>query len=519
VKGGTAVSGIPGDYTGWNPALTQSGNSQALFVMFEGLLKTMPNGDLAPQLAEALPTISSDGLTYTFKLRQNVKWSDGTPLTVDDVVFSYQLAFDPKYEAQRARVYQASDLASKIESITAPDESTVVIRTKQPFASFLAIHGIRYIVPKSVLGNVPVEELHTHPFNQNPSVVTGPFKFQEFKRAEQLTLVRNDLYWQGPPYLDRWIERFYADQAALAIGLETKEIDYLRSAQFNAYDQIKALSHINTKVIPDSGNPGIWFNLDPARPTSKIFQSKAVRQAMLYAVDRASIVKATTFSYGAVPPDAGYVYPSNWAYDNSSEHMWTFDKAKAEAMLDAQGWTRGSDGIRAKDGMPLSFEMHTSADNKAYSDTAVILQQQWTAIGANVTVRAERIQEWQQTERARTYDVTFTGAGSPVDPDFLSLMLHSRNAVPGGTNIAAYSNPDVDRLLDSGATEIDRDKRKPIYADLQKLLNDEVPFYSTQYWTQLLIASKRMHNALEPAGVYNYTQPTWMKDVWVDDGK
>src|SRR5579871_3089890 len=202
VKGGTAVSGIPGDYTGWNPALTQSGNSQALYVMFEGLLKTMPNGDLAPQLAEALPSISSDGVAYTFKLRPNVKWSDGTPLTVDDVVFTYQLAFDPKYEAQRSRVYQASDLASKIESIAATDDSTIVIRTKQPFASFLAIHGIRFIVPKHVLGDVPVEELHTHPFNQSPTAVTGPFKFQEFKRAEQLTLVRNDSYWQGPPYLD-----------------------------------------------------------------------------------------------------------------------------------------------------------------------------------------------------------------------------------------------------------------------------------------------------------------------------
>ena len=190
-KGGHVIEGNFSDIRTLNSMLSSdTASNQVIGLMFDGLLNVKKNGDLIGALAQGVPTISADGLTYTFKLRPNVKWSDGQALTADDVIFTYALAYDPKYADVSSP--RRGDLSKYIASMTAPDPQTVVIKTSEVFAPFLGSHAEYGILPKHVLGSMSAKEINTADFNTAPSVVNGPFKFVKWDKGQQVTLARND---------------------------------------------------------------------------------------------------------------------------------------------------------------------------------------------------------------------------------------------------------------------------------------------------------------------------------------
>src|SRR5256714_10186056 len=168
-KGGHVVEGNFSDIRTLNsrPSSNPASN-QVIGLMFDGLLNQKKNGDLIPALAKDLPKTSSDGLTYTFKLRSGLKWSDGQAITSDDVKFTYQLAYDPQYKEVSSP--RRGDLEKYIASIDTPDPLTVVIKTTTVFAPFLPTHGLYGILPKHVLGSLSAKDINTAPFNTAPSV-------------------------------------------------------------------------------------------------------------------------------------------------------------------------------------------------------------------------------------------------------------------------------------------------------------------------------------------------------------
>ncbi len=168
-KGGHVIEGNFSDIRTLNSMLSSdTASNQVIGLMFDGLLNYSKSGDLVPALAKSLPTTSSDGLTYKFTLRDDLKFSDGQPLTADDVVFTYQLAYDPKYKDVSSP--RRGDLQKYIASVTAPDPKTVVITTTTVFAPFLANHALYGILPKHVLGSMDAKAINTADFNTAPSV-------------------------------------------------------------------------------------------------------------------------------------------------------------------------------------------------------------------------------------------------------------------------------------------------------------------------------------------------------------
>src|SRR6266446_5649751 len=359
-KGGHVVEGNFSDIRTLNSMLSSdTASNQVIGLMFDGLLNYRKDGTLIPQLASDLPKTSSDGLTYTFKLRQNLKFSDGHPLTSDDVKFTYQLAYDSQYAAVSSP--RRGDLSKYIASIDTPDPLTVVVKTTQVYAPFLSQHARYGILPKHVLGSLDAKAINTADFNTAPSVTNGPFKFVKWDKGQQVTMARNDNYWAGAPYLDSYVYKVLPDSVAVTNQLKTGEID-IGPVDPGQFDTVKTATNV---AMSEFGVPTFTFyayNLDPSKLGGQLFGDKAVRQALLYALNRQQIVTAVYFGHGAVANSVEP--PTSWAYKDKPQVLIGFDKAKAESLLDGAGWAKGSDGIRAKGGQKLKFTMITNAGNK-----------------------------------------------------------------------------------------------------------------------------------------------------------
>ncbi|MGA8924058.1 MAG: ABC transporter substrate-binding protein, partial [Candidatus Dormiibacterota bacterium] len=470
-KGGHIVEGNFSDIRTFNSMLSSdTASNQLIGLMFDGLLNSKKNGDLVGALAQGLPKTSPDGLTYTFKLRPNLKWSDGQPLTADDVVFTYQLAYDPTYADVASP--RRGDLSKYIASVTAPDPQTVVITTTQVFAPFLVSHAQYGILPKHVLGSLSGKDINTAPFNSAPTVSNGAFKFVSWQSGQQVTLARNDNYWAGPALLDTYIYKVLPDSTTVANQLKTGEID-IGPVDPSQFDSVKASGNTNIVEFPVAIFDFYAYNLDPTKLGGKLFAQKEVRQALIYALDRQSWVQAIYFGHASVATSVEP--PTSWAFKAKPQVVYTFDVAKANSLLDGAGWVKGSDGIRVKDGLPLRFEMHTNAGNKQRESLLQVMQQSWKDIGVDATPKLIQFPQLvTEIVSTRTFDLFLVGFSWGQDPDE-SPLFHSRNTVPGGFNGADFKNADVDAALDAALATLDMNKRKQYYYQFQDIMSDQVP--------------------------------------------
>jgi peptide/nickel transport system substrate-binding protein len=513
-KGGHVVEGNISDIRTLNSMLSSdTASNQVIGLMFDGLLNQKKNGDLIGAIAQDVPKPSSDGLTYTFKLRDNLKWSDGQAITADDVKFTYQLAYDPQYKDFASP--RRGDLSKYIASIDTPDPKTVVVKTTQVFAPFLASHGLYGILPKHVLGNLDGKALNSADFNSGPTVVNGAFKFKSWDKGQQVTLERNDSYWGGAPYLDQWIMKVLPDSVALTNQLKTGELD-IGPVDPGQFDNLKTTESVATTEFPVPTFTFYAYNLNPDTKAGKLFADKAVRQALLFALNRQQIVDAVFFGHGSVANSVEP--PTSWAYKAKPKVLYTFDKAKAESLLDGAGWAKGADGIRAKGGLKLKFDMITNAGNKQRESMLQVMQQSWKDVGVEATPSLIQFPQLvSQIVNIRTFDMFLVGFNWSNDPDEAPLY-HSRNAVPGGFNGADFKNDQVDSILDQALGTLDKAKRKQLYEQFQDIMSEEVPSPVVLFNSGIYGWNKRVQGT--DFGSFNqFGSRPWAHSVWVTDGK
>ena len=223
-KGGQLVEGTFADAKTCCPILsTDTSSNRVIDLMFNSVMTVDPS-DVSPKgkLAEKFD-ISSDGITYTFNLRSGVKWHDGQPFSAQDVKFTYDLAMNPKTGSPRT-----SELTERVDSIEAPDDSTIVVKLKAPNAAFMVSNAVYNIIPQHVLKDVDPAALAQDEFStgkKGRTIGTGPFQFEEWVKDDHMTLVKYDGYWQGSPNLDKYIYKVVPDQNVLVQQLKTGEID------------------------------------------------------------------------------------------------------------------------------------------------------------------------------------------------------------------------------------------------------------------------------------------------------
>ncbi|GAC1475601.1 MAG: peptide-binding protein [Candidatus Dormibacteraceae bacterium] len=518
-EGGHIVETTPSDMKSFNSVLTSDYTSDQMIAMInDGLYTIDATGNVYPLIAKDKPQLSSDNLTYTIALKQGIKWSDGNELTADDVLFTYQLMYDPKYK--KVNSPRRGDLEKYIDSVTVKDKYTIVFKTKTVFAPFVAGHMLYAILPKHVLGNLSPEEINTAPYNSAPTVTNGAFTFVKWEKGSRVEFAKNPKYYRGAPHLDSYVLKIGGTSTETLNQMKTGEVDVgypgIGGIDPSQYDSAKSVDNISVYSYPRLSFDFFLYQLDPAKPASKFFSDKSVRQALVYALDRKAIAHALYFDQATVANTS--MPPASWAYNKDNKPTYPFDKAKAVSMLDAAGWKVPSGGgTRQKDGVPFKFEMITNAGNKVRESLLVVLQQQWKDVGVDATPKYVDFNKVlvPALTNTRQFDLLMVGFSWNVDPD-QSAVWHSRNAGPGGFNGMHYINPDLDKVLDDADATLDQAQRKQLYFKMQQILAEDQPAPILVFGNGILGLNKRIQNWQYGTFV---GRRIFMKDVFVSDGK
>jgi peptide/nickel transport system substrate-binding protein len=471
-KGGQVVIGLSQEPTVFNPLRPHIEVDRGVhFGLFDSLWRVDDQAQLVPNLASEIPStknggISKNGLEYTFRLKKGVTWHDGAKFSARDVKFTHDLLMNPKF-ASFTKV--GHDVISSLET---PDDSTVRVRLKEPFAPFLASWGDTWIVPAHILESVP--DPNTAEFNNKP-VGTGPFKFGSRVAGDHLLLQANPAYHGGAPALERVIFKYVPDLTVLYTQFKAGALDVtgLQGISAEFYGEAKTLPGVAILVHHTPSVEYIYFN--HGKPQ---FKELAVRQALYYAMDKKAIIDQ--IYYGVPRQVEAYLPSTSWAYNaNLPKHEHNPDKAKH--VLDEAGWKPGPDGIRQKGGVRLSFTNSTTAGNKLREQAQALVQQNWRAIGVDMQINnMPAAVVWGEYYTKSKYETLMVGVQYSVggDPDCLTRI--GSKYIPAetgsGRNVLQYKNAQLDKVLEDGSREVDRAKRRALYLRAQEIMRADLPF-------------------------------------------
>jgi len=410
-------------------------------------------GKFMPGLAQSWK-ISDDGRTYTFELRRDVKFHDGTPFNAAAVKTNLDRITDPALQSQKAAF-----LLGPLDRAEATGELTIVLRLKEPFAPLMDGLSQVYLGIAS-----PAALAKWGKDYQSHQVGTGPFIFKEYVPKDHLTLVRNPDYkwgpsfWEnrGPAYLDEIMFRFYEDPATRALALESGQAQVMGEVPPRDVDRLTASGKFQLIAVPIPGQPLQLFLNTKRAPTDDL----RVRQALIHATDRAVIVKAI---FGDKSPAAfGPLTAASMGYDARVKSLYPFDLNQARQLLDDAGWRAGTDSIRQKGGQRLQVNAVLMSFGFV-PETAQLLQAQWAAVGVDLKTQSVPYGTLLQAGREGSVNV-ISFFDSASDPDILRKFFRS----DASFNFARVSDPALDAALDQAVTFTNMSDRAPLYADIQQ---------------------------------------------------
>ena len=482
VSGGTVIIGTPQEPGMMNTLLTSSSIEDAVVSLFdEGLVSVNEKGEYVPVLAKELPTVSEDGLVVTWKLKEGVKWSDGSDFNCDDVKFTMDGALSDLSQVS-ASGYR------DIESLECPDPYTVVATFGEIYAPYLRLFS--YTVPDTA---GPLEKMETWDINQNP-VGTGPYILSEWVHGDHLTFTKNPYYREeGKPYLDSVIIKILPSREVGMQLLGTGEIQALwdlTEANFPELANLagQGVSYVSTATGENEllslnfGNNTGTAPADPATDPHPILGDLKVRQAIQYAIDKQKIVD--TLLYGNVKAGNSAVPIGTFA---CPQPVSEFSLEKANALLDEAGWVAGADGIREKDGVRMSLKIATTTGNLLREQTEQVLSEMLKAAGIELVIEnvpSDVLFAGWESDGMRdhgTYDIVMYTTGPSTDPDshlyssFHSSQIPTKDNEGSGSNFSRYINKDVDSWLDEASSITDTAKRKELYCNVIKQINTDLP--------------------------------------------
>jgi peptide/nickel transport system substrate-binding protein len=458
-------------------------------LIFEALIGTsVIDGTIVPGLADSYE-IAADGVTYTFTLNPNVTFHDGTPLTAEDVKFSFDMLFDPDMPIE-----YASSAAELLASYRIVDDLTFEMVSKYPSAVFLYnAAGATPVMPKHVWESIPAAEWAADPGStgQDPSRVigTGPYKFREWVPGDHVTLVPNPDYWDlvtgRVPSHDEWIFQILPDDLAAVEAVKNGETDILETVPAPQTEEVEAVEDVRVEIFPGFDFTYYAPNLRPER--TPVFQDVEVRQALFIALNKQDIVDVIYAGFGEVA--VGTQAPLSSAYDPTRfEEKYAFDPERARQLLESAGWVEGSDGVREKNGTRLAWTciLPESSTGEAL---ATEFQQRWADIGAEMTPEIMPFPTLLERFDATDFDMALLGFSWGPTGDQGPMF-----SCEGGFNREGYCNPEYDALQEQQLGELDPEKRRELLIQQSLIVWRDLPVGIFRFAVGRTAVNERVQN-------------------------
>lgn len=464
--GGSFVEGVLGYSERINPILAPSmvpGNpvdQDLSALIFDGLTTLDESGQVSPALALEW-NASQDGTVYEFRLREDVLWHDGAPFTAADVAFSVQAMQDPNFQGDPS-------LGELWRSVTVEqlDSHAVRFTLDEPFPSFLQYTSIG-LLPAHLLGNVPAAELPSHAFSTKNPVGTGMFMVESLS-PDRVVLATNRDYWRSQPYIEGIEFWFYADWDGLLEDYEHDELSGFHPSKLQDLPALVGMPTLNLYSAQSTGLGLVYLNLQ--RESLPFLQQQEVRQALLYALDRQSLVDQVMGGQGLVADSP--ILPTTWAY-NSTVRQYGYDPERAIGLLDASGWLDSNgDFIRDKDGVELAFTLLTS-DDETMVQLAEEIARHWRAVGVDAAIRSVSGDAAIDFVRTRDFDAALVEVELTADPDPYPLW-HSTQ-IEAGQNFSGFASDEADQVMEEARLSADPEQRVELYQVFQQIFAEEVP--------------------------------------------
>ena len=463
-EGGTYIEALVGMPQYINPILCQRNavDADLAALIFTGLTRVDARGEIVDDLA-ASHEVSEDGQVYTFHLRHNVRWHDGEPFTAEDVVFTVRALQDADFQG----LPYLAELWRSV-AVEKGDDYTVRFTLAEPFAPFLDYTTIG-LLPAHLLRDVPARLLPRNRFSLTP-VGTGPFRLEEIS-PEKAVLSANPHFYGPRPYIKRLEFKFYSDMGSALQACATGEVEGLGGLRPEDLGEVSAIEEARLFSAPLSGYVIVLLNLD-----SPLFKEKAVRQALLYALDRQKIVDEIWHGQGLVAHSP--ILPLSWAYEPLLRH-YNHEPEKACALLEEAGWRdEDGDGVREKEGQKLEFALLTSDEARRVQMVEEIARQ-WAQVGVRAKPQKAGLEglvrDFLQPRRFQAALVEWRAL--PPDPDPYPLWHSTQIPSQGesGQNYAGFSHREADELMEEGRRLLDRARRIELYRRFQEIFVAEVP--------------------------------------------
>lgn len=513
-QGGRIIEATTADIATMQPVLSNDTSSGRIIgLIYDSLLIQDPkNGEPMTRLASYAQ--SSDGLSYTFEINAKANWSDGKPVIADDVVTAIKAVGKSKKTVRKSNyqdVLGFKDFSAgtattlpgvKIDSANPKKLTITMVKVSCP--AILDLNTIQPL-PTQVFGkyvtDASKDEIDTAPENTNPTVASGPFKFTEWRKGDQVILDKNPTYWQGAPNVDQYVYKVVANLTAVANGLKTGEITF-GTVQAKDLADMQTVDTVNITKYPSLGYTFIGWNT--LSPTATGLADKRVRQALAYGIDMDQVIKAVVF--GEATKNVSHHVSVQWAYPSGVQlEQYKYDKAKALSLLKDAGWTPGSDGIlQNAAGKKFNLTISTNSGNQERETLATVAAEQYKQLGINAKAAPEAFQGLvtKLTTGDSTLEATIIGwsLGGDVDP---YSIWHSSN-VPDpakkveGFGFTGFKDPAMDKAIEEGRNPSNGDcstaARKKQYETFNKILNENQPYNFGYENNVLAVAQKTLQN-------------------------
>jgi peptide/nickel transport system substrate-binding protein len=482
-----------GDLNTLNPHLGQFADIGVLSSMTMAyLVKWDEHNNPYPELATQIPTqtnggVSKDGLTITFHIRKGVRWSDGVPFNADDVVFSTNVVNNP---ANNEIGRLGWDQIVKMDE---PDKYTVVYHLKKPYSPFIetffsSAGANPCILPKHLLAQYP--NINHVAYNSLP-IGIGPFKYLRWDRAQDVILVPNPLYWRGQPKLQKIIFKIVPDRNTVLAQLQSHELDMWNLVPGSYLGRVKALEGLSIIRQPSYFYNHIDFNIE--RPAVR---DPVVREAIRMATDRRTVIDKIGRGVGILQE---VNTPKNAPYAVTSIPPVPFDIARANSMLDKDGWVRGPDGVRQKNGVKLALVYAINSGSPDTDETIELERSWWKEIGVDLSVRhypiALMFAPLQQGGiiYSNKWDiVSFAWLNDAIGD--MSPFFSCKSFPPNGQNNTRWCNPRAQAAVDALFTHYEQPQRNTDVLDVNREFVKDVPMFVTSLREDIYASNSDLKN-------------------------